>query len=262
MGFRGRHARVRVGRRPRSRSTRAALSRIRPFAFGNTWTGPEEFYQYALGRPTLHPGGFEQTITKPLDWAADIEHSEYMGMIQEASDPDSVLRKSAPLLAETLKLGTEKYGLLAFKVLSIFFLDSKKLPEVPFTALDSSDPRDLWQWMDTQRKAGNEVLAVSHNSNLSDGVMFPTEVDHKGRPIDRADEPWNLTTPLRATERTSLPCVDRSSRRPSAGAGPWPRGARSSRAPPRPPRGRRGGPGAGRAGGAGRGRGRRRDGPG
>ena len=165
-------------------------------------------------------------------------------MIQEASDPDSVLRKSSPFLAETLKLGTEKYGMLAFKVLSvgiakghplkeltnpavvapvwkrivaiadkyyqpgkfttfpayewtaspnsknlhrhIFFLDSKKLPEVPFTALDSSDPRDLWQWMDTQRKAGNEVLAVSHNSNISDGVMFPTEVDHKGRPIDRA----------------------------------------------------------------------------
>ena len=36
------------------------------FAFGDTWTGPEEFYQYALGRPTPHPGGFEQTITKPL----------------------------------------------------------------------------------------------------------------------------------------------------------------------------------------------------
>src|SRR3990172_9800680 len=39
------------------------------FAFGDTVTGPEEFYQYALGRPTPHPGGFEQTITKPLDWA-------------------------------------------------------------------------------------------------------------------------------------------------------------------------------------------------
>ena len=69
---------------------------------------------------------------------------------------------------------------------NIFFLDSKKVPQVPFTAVDSTDPRDLWQWMDGQRAAGNELLAISHNANLSDGLMFPTEVDHTGRPIDRA----------------------------------------------------------------------------
>jgi hypothetical protein len=40
--------------------------------------------------------------------------------------------------------------------------------------------------MDGQRKAGNELLAISHNANLSDGRMFPIEVDFKGRPIDAA----------------------------------------------------------------------------
>ena len=40
--------------------------------------------------------------------------------------------------------------------------------------------------MDGQRKAGNELLAISHNANLSDGRMYPTEVDFKGRPIDKA----------------------------------------------------------------------------
>ena len=40
--------------------------------------------------------------------------------------------------------------------------------------------------MDDQHKAGNELLAISHNANLSDGVMFPLEVDSKGRPIDAA----------------------------------------------------------------------------
>jgi Protein of unknown function (DUF3604) len=40
--------------------------------------------------------------------------------------------------------------------------------------------------MDEQRKKGIELLAISHNANLSDGLMFPTEVDYKGRPIDKA----------------------------------------------------------------------------
>ena len=40
--------------------------------------------------------------------------------------------------------------------------------------------------MDKQREAGIELLAISHNANLSDGLMYPTEVDFKGRPIDAA----------------------------------------------------------------------------
>ncbi len=69
---------------------------------------------------------------------------------------------------------------------NIFFKDCKHVPPAPFSALDSTDPSDLWKWMDGQRKAGNELLAISHNANLSDGRMYPTEVDLHGRPIDRA----------------------------------------------------------------------------
>ncbi len=35
-------------------------------------------------------------------------------------------------------------------------------------------PTELWNWMDGQRKSGNEVLAISHNANVSDGWMYPT----------------------------------------------------------------------------------------
>ncbi len=69
---------------------------------------------------------------------------------------------------------------------NVFFRDAKKVPTVPFTAFDSVHPEDLWTWLDAQRKAGNEAFAISHNANLSDGLMFPMDVDNKGRPIDAA----------------------------------------------------------------------------
>ena len=69
---------------------------------------------------------------------------------------------------------------------NVFFKDCAKVPDRPFSSLQSQAPEDLWAWMDEQRKAGSELLAISHNANLSGGLMFPTEVDFKGRPIDRA----------------------------------------------------------------------------
>jgi hypothetical protein len=66
------------------------------------------------------------------------------------------------------------------------FFRGDKVPDAPFSSLDSNDPSELWKWMDTQRKAGNELLAISHNANVSDGWMYPTDVDNMGRPIDAA----------------------------------------------------------------------------
>ncbi len=67
---------------------------------------------------------------------------------------------------------------------NIFFRDCAKVPVAPFTALDSWHPEELWQWMDAQRKAGNELLAISHNANLSDGWMYPDR-RRQPRPADR-----------------------------------------------------------------------------
>ena len=56
----------------------------------------------------------------------------------------------------------------------------------PFSAQDSLDPRDLWQALARyEAETGGQVIAVPHNPNLSNGMMFPARsVD--GRPIDRA----------------------------------------------------------------------------
>ena len=67
------------------------------------------------------------------------------------------------------------------------FFRGDKVPTSPFSSLDSSNPTELWNWMDTQRTAGIELLAISHNANVSDGWMYPTDIDNTtGRPIDAA----------------------------------------------------------------------------
>ena len=70
---------------------------------------------------------------------------------------------------------------------NVFFRACDKVPDYPFSSLDSPLPTDLWKWMNAQRKAGNELLAISHNANVSDGWMYPVDVDNTtGRPIDAA----------------------------------------------------------------------------
>ena len=57
---------------------------------------------------------------------------------------------------------------------------------VPFSAFDSQNPADLWKYMDRYEKlTGGQVLAIPHNGNLSNGLMYTAETyDHK--PMDAA----------------------------------------------------------------------------
>jgi hypothetical protein len=59
---------------------------------------------------------------------------------------------------------------------------------VPFTTMPpqgSINPRDLWKWMaDYEAKTGGRVLAIPHNGNLSNGIMFPLEAQYDGRALD------------------------------------------------------------------------------
>jgi len=55
---------------------------------------------------------------------------------------------------------------------------------VPFTFADSTNPEDLWKFMaNYEAKTGDSVLAIPHNGNLSNGMMFmPRMLD--GKPFD------------------------------------------------------------------------------
>ena len=69
---------------------------------------------------------------------------------------------------------------------------------VPFTRFDSTNPEDLWAWMEDIRASGNDVLAIPHNANLSDGSMFP-RLDSSGQP---------LTANYAATRNRNEPLVE------------------------------------------------------
>jgi hypothetical protein len=60
-----------------------------------------------------------------------------------------------------------------------------KVPDRPFSAMDSSNPEDLWRWMDAARSTGDDLIAIPHNSNGSNGLMF-ARTRYDGQPIDRA----------------------------------------------------------------------------
>jgi hypothetical protein len=58
---------------------------------------------------------------------------------------------------------------------------------VPISAYDTEDPERLWDWMEqAEKRAGVRLLAIPHNGNVSNGLMFD-DVTYKDRlPLDRA----------------------------------------------------------------------------
>jgi hypothetical protein len=59
---------------------------------------------------------------------------------------------------------------------------------VPFTTIapqGSTNPRDLWKWLESyEAKTGGDVLAIAHNGNLANGIMFPLKAQYDGKRLD------------------------------------------------------------------------------
>jgi hypothetical protein len=59
---------------------------------------------------------------------------------------------------------------------------------IPFGGFDSPDPEDLWAFMaGYEEKTGGRILAIPHNPNLSNGVMFAETVNGKDMTLDYAE---------------------------------------------------------------------------
>jgi hypothetical protein len=59
-----------------------------------------------------------------------------------------------------------------------------RVPATPFSAFDSPDPEQLWSYLENARKTGDDVIAVPHNGNASNGLMFDNKT-LSGKPITR-----------------------------------------------------------------------------
>ncbi len=58
---------------------------------------------------------------------------------------------------------------------NVIFRDAKAMADriIPLSNYDTSDPEKLWEWMAAyEQETGGKVLAIAHNGNLSNGLMF------------------------------------------------------------------------------------------
>jgi hypothetical protein len=83
-----------------------------------------------------------------------------------------------------------------------------KVPPQPFSVFDSQKPEDLWTFLENGRKDGIDALAIPHNANVSNGLMYNL-VDSDGQPLSRtyaerrmANEPVNEIVQIKGQSET------------------------------------------------------------
>jgi len=230
----------------------------------NVRASPDDAYRFAKGERIGHPGGYDIRLTGgPLDFVAVTDHSEYIGSMEEANRPNSVLSK-LPITQGLFSTDPKEIGAAFTRIVTAFafgglppeFQDksiqsrawkeiqdaaakhndpgrfttlvgyeytsapdgrnmhrnvifrSSKVSELPYSAVQSANPEDLWRTMDVWRKGGVESLAIPHNMNGSDGMMFQT-TKFDGSPMDKAyaemrrrNEPIAEMTQIKGTSDT------------------------------------------------------------
>ena len=59
------------------------------------------------------------------------------------------------------------------------------LPYTTFPPMGSPDPLDLYKYLeDYETRTNGAIMALAHNGNLSNGIMFPVDAQYSGKAID------------------------------------------------------------------------------
>jgi len=171
------------------------------YNFGTVTTDPDTAYRFARGLPVIHEGfGSRVRLDRPLDFLVVADHSPvgrgapvegdrnsrdfqtaawslYVDAAEQNNDPGTF---SALIGWEwTLTPGGNNLHRVVFTP-----TDAETAKRfMPLVARDAPRPEALWSWLEeTSNRLGIDFVAIPHNSNLSNGLMFDM-VDSDGRPI-------------------------------------------------------------------------------
>ena len=155
--------------------------------------------------------GFIPGIIKGIS-EGDIERQEVMSIVRsawedtiDAADEFYIPGKFTTFAGYEYTSSSADMGNLHRNVI---FRGTQDLPREPFSRFHSANPENLWDWMDELRSKGVESLAIPHNSNGSNGLMFET-TDFSGKPFNQVyvdqrirNEPIVEITQIKGTSET------------------------------------------------------------
>ena len=172
------------------------------YSWGNVTADPETAYRFAKGLPVVHPGlGNRVRLDRPLDFLAVADHSPvgagapvegdrntpefqeaawslYVDAAERNNDPGTF----TALIGWEWSARGPNGGMLHRVVFTPTDAETAKR-FLPLSSRDSPRPEDLWSWLEeTSDRLGIDFVAMPHNSNMSDGLMFDM-VDSDGRPF-------------------------------------------------------------------------------
>ncbi len=186
------------------------------YRYGNLTADPETAYRFAKGLPVVHPAlGSRVRLDRPLDFLVVADHSPVGRGAPVEGDrdiPASVWNPRAvadPVFRGIQEAAWSLYvdaaernndpgtftALIAWEWTStprganlhrvVFTPTDAETAKrfLPLAAGDDPRPENLWNWLEeTSDRLGIDFVAIPHNSNLSQGLMFDM-VDSEGRPI-------------------------------------------------------------------------------